>query len=87
MVPVIIYTRDGCPYCTKAVTLLKSKGAKFTEYNNSKDGSYRAEMIEKSGRTTFPQVFIGSTHVGGCDDVHALDASGKLDNMLSGKAA
>ncbi len=87
MTPVIIYTRDGCPYCTKAVNLLTQKGAKFIEYNNSKDGAYRAEMIEKSGRNTFPQIFIGPTHVGGCDDIHALNDSGKLDALLSGKAA
>lgn len=84
MVPVTIYTRNGCPYCTAAVSLLAKKGAKFTEYNASKDAAYRAEMIEKSGRNTFPQIFIGKTHVGGCDDIHDLDAHGGLDKMLAG---
>jgi glutaredoxin 3 len=84
MVPVTIYTRNGCPYCTQALALLTKKGAKFTEYNASKEPAYRAEMVEKSGRNTFPQIFIGKTHVGGCDDIHALDAAGGLDKMLAG---
>jgi glutaredoxin 3 len=84
MVPVIIYTRNGCSYCTAAVKLLTKKGAQFSEFNASANANYRGEMIEKSGRNTFPQVFIGSKHVGGCDDLHALDASGGLDKMLAG---
>lgn len=84
MVPVTIYTRNGCPYCTQAVALLVKKGAKFTEYNLAANANYRAEMIEKSGRTTFPQIFIGAHHVGGCDDLRALDAAGGLDKMLAG---
>jgi glutaredoxin 3 len=84
MVPVTIYTRNGCPYCTAALALLNKKGAKFTEYNASANAAYRAEMMEKSGRNTFPQIFIGKTHVGGCDDIHALDARGGLDKLLAG---
>lgn len=84
MVPVTIYTRNGCPFCTKAVALLTKKGAKFTEFNTAVNAGYRAEMVEKSGRNTFPQIFIGETHVGGCDDIHALDARGGLDKMLAG---
>ncbi|MGB8817299.1 MAG: glutaredoxin 3 [Rhizobiaceae bacterium] len=84
MVPVTIYTRNGCPYCTAAVALLKKKGAAFNEYNASVDPAYRTEMMRKSGRSTFPQIFIGESHVGGCDDIHALDARGGLDAMLAG---
>ena len=84
MVPVTVYTRNGCPYCTAALSLLAKKGVKVTEYNASANPAYRAEMIEKSGRNTFPQVFIGSTHAGGCDDIHALDSRGELDRLLAG---
>jgi glutaredoxin 3 len=84
MVPVTIYTRNGCPYCTAAVNLLKKKGAHFTEHNASIDPQYRAEMMQKSGRNTFPQIFVGAKHVGGCDDLHALDARGGLDPLLNG---
>jgi glutaredoxin 3 len=84
MTPVIIYTRNGCPYCTSALALLTKKGAKFTEYNANVNAAYRAEMMEKSSRNTFPQIFIGTTHVGGCDDLHALDARGGLDKLLAG---
>ena len=84
MVPVTIYTRNGCPYCTSAVNLLKKKGAPFTEHNASIDPQYRSEMMQKSGRNTFPQIFVGAKHVGGCDDLHALDARGGLDPLLNG---
>ena len=84
MVPVTVYTRNGCPYCTAALSLLNKKGAKVTEYNASVDPAYRAEMMQKSGRTTFPQVFICATHAGGCDDIHALDSRGELDRLLAG---
>lgn len=83
MVPVTIYTRDGCGYCTRAKSLLTSKGVDFTEYNASEKPEYRQEMMTKSGGTTFPQIFIGDKHVGGCDDLHALDRAGKLDEMLA----
>ena len=83
MVPVTIYTRDGCGYCTRAKSLLTAKGADFTEYNASEKPEYRQEMMTKSGGTTFPQIFIGESHVGGCDDLHALDRAGKLDQLLA----
>lgn len=82
MADVIIYTRDGCPYCTRAKALLTRKGASFREFNASVEPAYRAEMMEKSGRNTFPQIFIGGTHVGGCDDLHELDYDGKLEPLL-----
>lgn len=83
---VLIYTRDFCGYCSAAKALLSAKGVAFEERNATAEPAYRAEMMQASGRTTFPQVFIGSTHVGGCDDLHALDARGGLDPLLAGTA-
>ena len=83
MKDVLIYTRQGCPYCTSAKALLSQKGAAFVEKDATGLPDLRQEMIEKSGRNTFPQIFIGGTHVGGCDDLHALDRAGKLDPMLA----
>jgi len=81
---VEIYTRAFCGYCSHARALLTQKGVPFEEYDLSMGGPQREEMIERSGgRATFPQIFIGGKHVGGCDDLVALDASGKLDEMLS----
>ncbi len=81
---VLVYTRDGCPYCTMAKALLTSKGVAFEEKNASRDPEIRGEMVAASGRNTFPQIFVGATHVGGCDDLHALDARGGLDPLLAG---
>ena len=79
-----IYTRPGCGYCTAAKSLLKRKNAPFTERSVSADPAYRQEMYERAGAgTTFPQIFIGSTHVGGCDELYALDREGKLDSLLA----
>lgn len=72
-----------CGYCARAKALLESKGVDYAEYNATTTPEYRQEMIEKSGGTTFPQIFINGQHVGGCDDLHALDRAGKLDPMLS----
>ncbi|GIK48133.1 MAG: glutaredoxin 3 [Hyphomonadaceae bacterium] len=83
MKPVTVYTRAFCPYCTRALALLERKGVPFTEIDAS-DPERRQEMIQRSGRWTFPQIFIGDTHVGGCDDLHALDQRGALDPMLAG---
>nr|2KHP_A Chain A, GLUTAREDOXIN [Brucella melitensis] len=82
MVDVIIYTRPGCPYCARAKALLARKGAEFNEIDASATPELRAEMQERSGRNTFPQIFIGSVHVGGCDDLYALEDEGKLDSLL-----
>jgi glutaredoxin 3 len=85
MQPVTVYTTVFCPYCSRALDLLKRKGAKVTEIAAGMDPKRKAEMIERSGgRRTFPQIFIGDTHVGGCDDLHALDAKGGLDPLLKG---
>jgi glutaredoxin 3 len=82
MVPVTIYTRNSCPYCVQAKQLLDKKGARYTELNYSITPTVRDEMVKRSGRNTFPQIFIGNVHAGGCDDIHALDAKGKLDSLL-----
>lgn len=85
MRPVTVYTRPLCPYCVRALALLKKKGAALKEISAAFDSKLRAEMIERSGgRSTYPQIFIGDLHVGGCDDLHALDAAGKLDALLDG---
>ncbi|MCM5554197.1 glutaredoxin 3 [Pleomorphomonas sp. NRK KF1] len=84
MVPVTIYTREGCGYCVRAKALLNRKGAAFTEIDAGSDRALKAEMMQRSGRSTFPQIFLGNTHVGGCDDLYALDAEGRLDALLAG---
>jgi len=85
---VEIYTRDGCGYCVRAKSLLAAKGAGFEEINAGRDPSLRAEMIARaSGGATYPQIFINGRHVGGCDDLHALEAAGRLDALLAAGAA
>ena len=84
MASVVIYTRDLCGYCARAKQLLDSKGVRYVEHNASLDPGAREEMYAKAnGRRTFPQIFIGATHVGGCDDLVALDRAGKLDPLLA----
>ncbi|MBV2141888.1 glutaredoxin 3 [Falsochrobactrum sp. TDYN1] len=83
MVDITVYTRPGCPYCTRAKELLTSKGVEFNEINAGTTPELRAQMRERSGRNTFPQIFVGSVHVGGCDDLFALDSQGKLDGLLA----
>lgn len=83
MADVLIYTRDLCGYCAAAKALLDRKGVAYTEINATGDQEKRKEMMDRSGRTTFPQIFIGDTHVGGCDDLHALERSGRLDGLLA----
>jgi glutaredoxin 3 len=80
---VEIYTKWGCPYCLRAKKLLDGKGASYEEYDITMGGPQRAEMIQRAnGRTTVPQVFIDGKHVGGSDDLAALDARGGLDPLL-----
>lgn len=82
MSAITIYTTTYCPYCVKAKELLKKKGVSWTEIS-AEDDAVREAMIQKSGgRRTVPQIFIGDTHVGGCDDLYALDKAGKLDALL-----
>lgn len=84
MVDVTIYTRMMCGYCTAAKRLLDRKGAAYVEHDASFSPELRQEMISRAGgRSTFPQIFIGSYHVGGSDDLHDLDRQGKLDALLA----
>ena len=84
MKPVEIYTTPICPYCLAAKRLLAKKGVAFTEIDVSRDPALRDAMTQRAqGRRTVPQIFIGATHVGGCDDLHELDAAGKLDPLLA----
>ena len=84
MVDVTIYTRMMCGYCTAAKRLLDRKGVTYTEHDASFSPELRREMIQRAnGGSTFPQIFIGDVHVGGCDDLHALDAQGRLDGLLA----
>ncbi|MGB7256776.1 MAG: glutaredoxin 3 [Pseudolabrys sp.] len=88
MPPIEIYTTHYCPYCVAAKALLSRKGAAFTEIDVSRDWERREEMIKRAqGRMTVPQIFIGETHVGGSDDLHALERAGKLDALLAGDGA
>jgi glutaredoxin 3 len=84
MAHVTIYTKPFCPYCARALKLLQTKGADFTEVEAGFDPAKRQEMLAKSsGRATYPQIFIGDRHVGGCDDLLALDREGGLDGLLA----
>ncbi|UAL11513.1 glutaredoxin 3 [Caulobacter segnis] len=83
MAHVTIYTRPFCGYCARALALLDEKGADFTEVEAGMDPNLRQEMMQRSGRTTFPQIFVGDQHIGGCDDMMALEREGKLDALLA----
>ena len=84
MKPVQIFTTPICPYCTAAKRLLTKKGVTYEEIDVSRDHALRASMTARAGgQRTVPQIFIGGIHVGGCDDLHALDHAGKLDPMLA----
>ena len=81
---VTIYTTMFCPYCSSAKRLLKRKGVTFDEIGVTLSPEKRREMAERSGgRNTVPQIFIGSRHIGGCDDLHELDQKGELDMLLA----
>ncbi len=82
--PVTIYLTSWCPYCVRAQRLLRSKGVDFTAVDIEAEPEKRAEMRQRSGRTSVPQIFIGDQHIGGCDDLHALEADGQLDPLLAG---
>ncbi|MBX9465455.1 glutaredoxin 3 [Neoaquamicrobium sediminum] len=85
MAEVTIYTRMMCGYCAAAKRLLDNKGVAYTEHDASFSPDLRQEMISRAnGGSTFPQIFIGDTHVGGSDDLHALERSGRLDALLAG---
>ena len=84
MSKVQIYTTQICPYCHRAKALLREKGVSYDEVDVMATPGARDMMINRTGRTSVPQIFIGDTHVGGCDDLFALDAKGALDRMLAG---
>ena len=87
MTAVKIYTLMMCGYVTSAKLLLERKGVAFTEHDASFSPELRQEMISRAhGRSTFPQIFIGDTHVGGCDELHDLEAEGRLDKLLANGA-
>jgi glutaredoxin 3 len=84
MAAIEVYTTPYCPYCVAAKELLRRKGVDFVEINVASDRERRIEMVERAGgRLTVPQIFIGDTHVGGCDDLYALDDAGRLDPLLT----
>jgi glutaredoxin 3 len=82
--PVTIYLTDWCPYCVRAKDLLNRKSVAFNEINVDDEPKFREEMIARSNRRTVPQIFIGEKHVGGCDDLFALEESGELDRLIEG---
>ena len=87
MPKVTIYTRQYCGYCSAAKSLLADKGVAFDEIDATGAPEKRQEMIQRSGRYTFPQIFIGDKHVGGCDELYSLQARGELDRLLAQEAA
>jgi len=83
MADVVIYTRPFCGYCARAISLLSKKGVDFIEIDAGMDPDKRREMVTRSGRQTFPQIFVGGAHIGGCDEMMALERAGQLDPMLA----
>ena len=81
---VTLYVSDWCPYCQRAKNLLIQKQLVFDEINVDDDAKFREQMTARSNRSTVPQIFIGDKHVGGCDDLFALDRSGELDRLITG---
>ncbi len=83
MPEIEIYTQDWCPYCSRAISLLQGKGAAFREIHAPNGSQERAESVRRAGgRSSVPQIFIGGAHIGGCDELVALDRAGKLDPLL-----
>ncbi|WP_044873043.1 glutaredoxin 3 [Pseudomonas sp. LFM046] len=85
MTEIVVYSSAWCPYCIRAKHLLDSKGVRYEEISVDGKPAIRAEMTRKAGRTSVPQIWIGQTHVGGCDDLYALERAGKLDALLQGR--
>ncbi len=82
MASVLMYSTGFCPYCVRARLLLERKGVNYQDIRVDLEPALRAEMIQRSGRTSVPQIFIGEVHVGGCDDMYALEREGRLDPLL-----
>ncbi|WP_111657994.1 glutaredoxin 3 [Isoalcanivorax indicus] len=83
MAEVLLYTTRWCPFCVRALRLLDSKGATYTNIDVGAEPARRAEMMARAGRHTVPQIWIGDTHVGGCDELYALERAGRLDPLLN----
>lgn len=83
---IVIYTTGWCPFCMRAKALLERKGVAYTELDVESGAGLRQQMIERSGRRSVPQVFIGSTHIGGSDELAAAERSGELDRLLAAAA-
>ncbi len=83
MAHVTIYTRPGCGYCARALSVLEAKNVGFTEIHAGSDPAKRQEMMTRSGRSTFPQIFVGEKHIGGCDEMMMLERRGELDALLA----
>ena len=81
---IVLYVTGWCPFCDRARDLLVKKGLAYREINIDEDGESREEMMARSGRRTVPQIFIGDRHIGGCDDLFALEGSGGLDRLIQG---
>lgn len=79
---VVVYSADYCPFCHRAKKLLRGKSVRFTEIDVEAEPAKRAEMMQRSGQRTIPQIFIGDQHVGGCDELFAAERSGDLDRLL-----
>lgn len=87
MANVTIYTRKFCGFCTAAKRLLDNKGVRYEEHDATFSRDLRQEMINRAGgKSTFPQIFVGKTHIGGCDELYALDRNGQLDDLLQAAA-
>lgn len=84
-VDIVIYTTPACPYCVQAKQLLTRKGAVYREIDVSRDPELRTEVMQRSGRRTVPQIWIGEYHVGGFDDLYALERDGKLNALIAGQ--
>ncbi len=84
MADIIIYTTPICPYCVRAKQLFKQKGVAWTEIDVSRDANERMALMERTKQRTVPQIFINGQHVGGCDDLYALERAGQLDALLAG---
>ncbi|MBI2146370.1 glutaredoxin 3 [Candidatus Woesearchaeota archaeon] len=85
MAQVVIYTTPYCGYCHRAKQLLEKKGVKYKEINVENNPAQRTEMVQKSGRTTVPEIFIDGKHIGGCEDLYELERQGKLDRLVAEK--
>jgi glutaredoxin 3 len=81
---ITLYVTGWCPYCQRAKALLTGRSLAYTEIDVDDDARFREEMVARSGRRSVPQIFIGDTHVGGCDDLLALEGSGELDRLIQG---